>query len=117
MQTTFLVEMGFWLEGLVARCYKDHVSKRMLGRMGMTLWSLETYGYIGSKTKSYQILREFLLLFIFLGYPVQVVLFRPNLLASRPILSVYSMGHATELYHNSDAEHRQSLGSKICQNN
>ena len=31
----------------------------------MTLWSLETYGYIGSKTKSYQILRRFLLLFIF----------------------------------------------------
>ena len=31
----------------------------------MTLRSLKTYGYIGSKTKSYQILREFLLLFIF----------------------------------------------------
>ena len=31
----------------------------------MTLWSLETYEYIGSKTKSYRILRGFLLLFIF----------------------------------------------------
>ena len=33
--------------------------------MGMALWSLETYGYIGNKTKSYQILKEFLLQFIF----------------------------------------------------
>ena len=33
--------------------------------MGMTLQSLKTYGYIDSKTKSYQILRGFLLLFIF----------------------------------------------------
>ena len=31
----------------------------------MTLQSLKTYGYIGSKTKSYQILRGFFLLFIF----------------------------------------------------
>ena len=31
----------------------------------MTLWSLETYGYISSKTKNYQILRGFLMLFIF----------------------------------------------------
>ena len=54
MQTTFFVEMRFWLEGLAARCYKDHGSKRMLGRIGMILWSLETYGYIGSKTKNYQ---------------------------------------------------------------
>ena len=37
--------------------------------MDMTLWSLETYGYIGNKTKSYQIQRGFLLLFIFLGHP------------------------------------------------
>ena len=69
MQTTFLVEMGFWLEGLAARCYEGHVSRRMLGRVGMILWSLEIYGYIGSKIKSYRILRRFLLLFIFLGYP------------------------------------------------
>ena len=34
----------------------------------MTLRSLETYGYIGSKTKSYQILRGFLLLFIFYAF-------------------------------------------------
>ena len=44
VQSTFLVEMEFWLEGPVARCYGDHVSRRMLGRMGMTLWSLKTYG-------------------------------------------------------------------------
>ena len=31
----------------------------------MTLRNLETYGYISSKTKSYRILRGFLLLFIF----------------------------------------------------
>ena len=44
---------------------RDHMSRRIFNRMGMTLRSLETYGYIGSKTKSYQILRGFLLLFIF----------------------------------------------------
>ena len=33
--------------------------------MGMTLRNLETYGYISSKTKNYQILRRFVLLFIF----------------------------------------------------
>ena len=32
----------------------------------MTLWSFKTYGYICSKTKSYQIQRRFLFLFIFL---------------------------------------------------
>ena len=41
---TFLVEVGFWLEGLVARSYVGYVGKRMLDRMGMTLWSLKTYG-------------------------------------------------------------------------
>ena len=45
---------------------RDYVSKRIFSRMGMTLRSLETYGYIGSKSKSYQILKGFLLLFIFL---------------------------------------------------
>ena len=44
---------------------QDHVSRRISSRMGMTLRSLETYGYIDSKTKSYQIKRGFLLLFIF----------------------------------------------------
>ena len=29
--------MGFWLEGLVARCYEDHVNRRILDRMGMIL--------------------------------------------------------------------------------
>ena len=66
MQTTFLVEMRFLVESLVARYYEDHVSKRIFSKMGMTLQSLETYGYIGSKTKTYQIQRGFLLLFIFL---------------------------------------------------
>ena len=42
--------------------------RRILGRMGITLRSLETYGYIDSKTKSYWILREFLLLFIFYAF-------------------------------------------------
>ena len=41
------------------------VERRYLDRRGMTLWSLKTYEYIGSKTKSYQILRGFLLLSIF----------------------------------------------------
>ena len=34
----------------------------------MTLQSLETYGYIDNKTKSYWILRGFLLLFIFYAF-------------------------------------------------
>ena len=45
---------------------RDHVNKRISSRIGMTLWSLKTYGYIDSKTKSYQMQRGFLLLFIFL---------------------------------------------------
>ena len=43
----------------------DHVSRKIFSRIGMTLQSLKTYGYIGSKTKSYWILRGFFLLFIF----------------------------------------------------
>ena len=65
MQLTFLVKVGFWVEGLMARCYEDHVSRKILDRMGMTLRSLEMYGYFDSKTKSYQILKGFFLLFIF----------------------------------------------------
>ena len=42
--------------------------------MGMTLRSLETYRYIDSKTKSYQIQKRFLLLFIFLSFPVRLCL-------------------------------------------
>ena len=41
------------------------VGRKYLDKKGMTLQSLETYGYISSKTKSYQILRGFFLLFIF----------------------------------------------------
>ena len=43
------------------------VGREYLSRKGMTLWSLKTYGCIGSKTKSYQIQKGFLLLFIFLS--------------------------------------------------
>ena len=51
--------------------------------MGMTLRSLKTYGYISSKTKSYQILRGFLLLFIFHAFwPYKADL--PFFLALRP---------------------------------
>ena len=46
----------------------------ILGRMSMTLQSLETYGYIDSKTKSYQIQKRFLLLFIFLSYFIRLCL-------------------------------------------
>ena len=45
---------------------QDHVSRKIFSKIGMTLRSLEMYGYIGRKTKSYQIQRGFLLLFIFL---------------------------------------------------
>ena len=66
MQTSFLNELGFWVKGLGAKYYKDPMSKKgRVDRMGMTLQSLKIYGYIGCKTKSYQILRKFLLLFIF----------------------------------------------------
>ena len=44
------------MKGLEARYYKDYVSRKKIKyKMGMTLKSLETYGYIGNKTKSYQI--------------------------------------------------------------
>ena len=37
----------------MARCYENHVSNRILDRMGMILWSFEMYRYISNKTKSY----------------------------------------------------------------
>ena len=37
---------------------QDHVSKRIFSKMGMTLRSLETYWYIGSKTKSYRNIKK-----------------------------------------------------------
>ena len=53
MQTTFFVGLGFWVEGLEARHYEDHVSRNeRIDKMGMTPQSLETDGYIGSKTKN-----------------------------------------------------------------
>ena len=58
--------MGFWVEGWWPGVRKiTWIRRGYLDKRGMTLQSLKTYGYIGSKTKSYQILRRFLLLFIF----------------------------------------------------
>ena len=72
----------------------------------MTLWSLKTYGYICSKTKSYQIQRRFFLLFIFLGYcafwPCAIRPFQ-CCSAPRPFRRFCSMGYATEFYQNLDA--------------
>ena len=63
---TFFVGLKFWVEGLKARRYKDHINRKgRVDKIEMILWSLETYRYICSKIKSYQILRKFLLLFIF----------------------------------------------------
>ena len=59
------------MEGLEAKYYKNHVGRKKIeDRVGIILRSLKMYGYIGSKTKNYQIQRRFLLLFIFLGYQV-----------------------------------------------
>ena len=56
VQTTFFIPLGFQIESLKAKRYKDHMNKKGIkSRVGMTLRSLKTYGYIGSKTKSYQI--------------------------------------------------------------
>ena len=73
----------------------------------MTLWSLETYGYIGSKTKSYQIQKGFLLLFIFLGHrdcAFWQYAIRPSQCCSapRPFRRFCSMDYATEFYQNLD---------------
>ena len=54
MQTTFLVELRFWVEGLGARHYENHVSrKQKVDKMDMTLRNVKMHRYIGSKTKSY----------------------------------------------------------------
>ena len=67
----FFVELGFRVKDLKARRYKNHIGRKGIeDKIGMTLQSLEMYGYIGNKTKSYQIQRGFLLLFIFLSYQV-----------------------------------------------
>ena len=95
----------------------DHVSRRIFSRMGMTLQSLEMYGYIGSKTKKISNTKRISSAIYFPRLSRQVVPFRASSLASRPILRLYLMGHATELCHNPDAEHCQSLGSKIRQSN
>ena len=74
----------------------------------MTLRSLEMYGYIDSKTKSYWIQRRFLLLFIFLGHCGRA--FKPYAIkpsqccsAPRPFRRFCSMGYAIEFYQNLDA--------------
>ena len=78
--------------------------------MGMTLWSLKTYGYISSKIKSYQIQRGFLLLFIFLGYEIDpsgyMSLGLPNAVlsyTSRLFRRFCSMSFATKFHQNLDA--------------
>ena len=76
--------------------------------MSVILWSLETYGYNCSKTKSYQIQRRFLLLFIFLGHcgrafwPYAI---RPSQcrFAPRPFHRFCSIDYATKFHQNLDA--------------
>ena len=79
------------------------VRRGYLGRKGMTLWSLKTYGYNCSKTESYQIQRRFFLLFIFLDYHA----FWPCAIsqccsAPRPFRRFCLMGYATEFHQNLD---------------
>ena len=83
MQTTFLIKLELWIESLEAKRYKNHMSRKWRkDKMVMILRSLKMYEYIGSKTKSYQIQKRFLLLFIFLSYQVvpfgRVLLGFPN---------------------------------------
>ena len=65
----FLLRWNFgwkaWWPGTIKIMW---VRKEYLDRMCMALRNLKTYGYISSKTKSYQILREFLLLLIFYAF-------------------------------------------------
>ena len=74
--------------------------------MGMTLWSLKTYKSNYSKTKSYQMQREFFLLFIFLGYyAFWPCVIRPSqcCFAPRPFYRFCSMDYATKFQQNHDA--------------
>ena len=42
---TFFVECRFWVKSLRVWYYKNHVDrKKIKDNMGITLWSLETYG-------------------------------------------------------------------------
>ena len=81
----------------------------------MTLQSFKTYRYICSKTKSYQIQRRFLLLFIFLGYEIVLSSCMPSdrtiqlsqncFIFShtfRPFQSFCSISYATKFYKNFD---------------
>ena len=74
----------------------------------MTLRTFEIYGYIGSKTKSYQIQREFLLLFIFLGHSSRAFwphAIRPSQYCSvpRPFCRFHLIGYTTKYHQNLDA--------------
>ena len=65
------IDFSCWVEILARRLGATRITcyvRWEWGRIGMTLRSLETYGYIGSKTKSYRIQKGFFLLFIFLGH-------------------------------------------------
>ena len=54
VQTNFLVTLRFWIKGLEAKCYKDHVNRKEIKyRMSISLRCFETYGYISNKIKSY----------------------------------------------------------------
>ena len=44
--------MGFWVEDLVARCYKNYVTRKILDRIGITLRNLKTYEYISRRLKA-----------------------------------------------------------------
>ena len=73
----------------------------------MTLRSLETYEYIDSKTKSCQIQRGFLLLFIFLGHRGHAfwpyaIRFYQCCSAPKPFCRFCSMGYAIEFHQNLD---------------
>ena len=47
MQTTFLIEIGFWVKNVEIRYYKNHMSKNKIEIIKCTtLWSFETYDEI-----------------------------------------------------------------------
>ena len=93
MQTTFFVEMGFQVEVLMARYYKDYMSKKMLDRIGMTLQSLKTYRYIGSKTKNYQIKRISSIIYLL---TLQTLAFRPHTFRLFPSLTKTQFAQALD---------------------
>ena len=90
----------------------------------MTLQSLETYGYIDSKTKSYRILRGLLLLFIlhaFWPYKVGLSCFfdqQAFLLITFLRLSLSGLSEFSDLFSNKPLEAPRPLSeSGSCPNN